>query len=140
MFRSTLIGLALEAALLELTEARGYQISAATRGVIWRALDSTLEEELACGALPGHTARISCSDGAPSGHPVEEQAATPAGNATDGYPVYRCIDGVWTIVIKDATVNLRMAEDKENGDGKYGPGPHSGELLHWSGTKRYRQI
>ena len=118
-----------------MTEAKGYQISAATRGVIWRALDSTLEEELACGAPPGHTARIACSNDTPSSHPVEEQAAMPAGNATDVCPVYR-----WTIVIKDATVNLRMAEDKENGDGKYGPGPHSGELLHWSGTKRYRQI
>ena len=123
MFRSTLIGLALEAALQEVVESRGYQVSAATRQAVWKSFDTTMQEELAAGALPGHTAKITSSS-TESAQPTTSDEP-PTSGVGSGFPAFRCVDGEWSIVIKDATVHMRLSEDKDAYDGAWSPRPSS---------------
>lgn len=131
MYRESLLGLALSATLEEM--AASSSLTEGQKESIWGVFDATMDKCLA--ELPMMT-RITVRAPPPEMPDASTFAGTSRHLITDpsvriseaenlnmreegvtaprdclgeglGFPVYRCLDGVWTLILKDPTVEVR---------------------------------
>ena len=110
MYRNTVLGTAL-ATTLEQFDGEGAQaLTEEQKAAIWEAFDIEFETMLK-EVPPEFTATIRC----PKPEPPTKQSSdkTNSKGKTDivrradvEYPLYRCVDGKWTIVLQNPTVTL----------------------------------
>ena len=132
MYRSTVPGRTLAIALDTISEKLGIAMTDRQRIIVWRAFEDAVNEALE--QIPKENViAVECRRNRIAFSPDSPQQPLPAksdegGSSTqmekdDGlkrehqnddshdervcsYPMYRCIDGLWEIVLKDATIHL----------------------------------
>eukprot|EP00796_Vickermania_ingenoplastis_P004989 gene4989-3584_t len=119
MYRESLLATALSAALEEVAP----NLNEGQREHIWRVFDATMEECLSEAPMMTRVqvhAAPGLDSASPSAPPqlitLDNETSSPellggraavSQDAQQVFPVYRCVDGVWTILLKDPQVAVR---------------------------------